>query len=110
MLSLTNLKSTGYQIQALTETDYADGAQNVSAADTYLLMCAAFADDPADDPVDDPADDPADDPTDDPTDPPKELSFTDVGAGSWYETYVRYVYQKGIMTGMEALRLSLIHI
>lgn len=106
MLSLTNLKSTGYQIQALTETDYADGAQNVSAADTYLLMCAAFADDPADDPVDDPADDPADDPTDDPTDPPKELPFTDVGAGSWYETYVRYVYQKGIMTGMEALRFG----
>lgn len=30
---------------------------------------------------------------------PQELPFTDVAAGAWYEEAVRYVYEKGLMSG-----------
>lgn len=37
----------------------------------------------------------------DPADDSKVLPFVDVPAGSWYESYIRYVYNKEIMTGLD---------
>lgn len=94
MVSLTNLKVKGYTLQAIDSADISDNQDKVStlAADTYALMRAMFVAE---------AEDPDSGTDPDPVDDSKVLPFVDVPAGSWYESYVRYVYNKEIMTGLD---------
>ncbi len=91
MVSLTNLKVKGYTLEALEEDDVHYGAQITALADTYRMMKLMFVDEPED--VDTKPDTGKED--------AKELPFVDVQEGSWYEPYVRYVYEKEIMTGLD---------
>ena len=114
MVSLTNLKVKGYTLQAIDSADISDNQDKVStlAADTYALMRAMFvaeAEDPdsgTDTDTDSDTDpdtgkDPDSGTDPDPADDSKVLPFVDVPTGSWYESYVRYVYNKEIMTGLD---------
>lgn len=118
MVSLTNLKVKGYTLQAIDSADISDNPDKVStlAADTYSFMRAMFiaeTEDP-DSGTDTDTDKDTDNDTNpdtgkdpdsgtdpDPADDSKVLPFVDVPAGSWYESYVRYVYNKEIMTGLD---------
>ena len=122
MVSLTNLKVKGYTLTPVAGSDLTENPNEPStlAADTYSLMKAMFvskAEEPdvAPDTTPDTKPDVDSDTTPDtkpdaepdtkpdirPDDDSKALPFVDVPAGSWYESYVRYVYKKGIMTGLD---------
>ncbi len=101
MVSLTNLKVKGYTFMELTEDKFSD--VSVMTEDTYRMMSVMYTGDvPKEDDAPKPGDDskPGDDPKPGDDEIIKELPFTDVQSGSWYEPYVRYVYEKGIMTGL----------
>ncbi len=115
MVSLTNVKVRGYTLRAINKNNISTEALEA----TYSLMRMVYMGESEKQPdiqepddgntedqqpdIQEPDKKPDDGNTDiqEPEKPVKELPFVDVPADSWYEPYVRYLYQKEVMTGLD---------
>lgn len=85
MVSLTNLKVKGYRLEALHDSDFEK--EEAVIARTYTMMRRMFQESQE-------------------ADADRILPFTDVKSGAWYEESVHYVYEKGIMTGLNEIHFG----
>ena len=109
MVSFTNIKVKGYVLEQIE--DEASASSGKIVEDTYNLMRLMYMGEP-EEPQEHPDDSNTENQKPDIQEPdiqepdiqekPEEqLPFVDVSAESWYEPYVRYVYGKKIMTGLD---------